>query len=218
MRGSGTAGAMSLLVRSHHQLFLVAIVMVVFCACVRTTTRVGPTVPLTIGDPRTACEREGWLELAPAETRQPGTMTVHGVGLFRPGQEHPEDIARVVDRLQEPTLQAKLARYQRTNATARRALYWSLGGLGGMAVGVGTAAALNDRNHAAANVFGIAGLALGLVGVIGAIVTMPWQDGVEAEVGQYLFVDPADLPAILRGTERADEAVRQACAASGRCD
>ena len=208
---------MTFLVRSHLQSLLVALATALLCSCTHIA-RTGPAVPLNIGDPTGACEQEGWLELAPAKFLPWGSSGVHGVGFFRPGQADPEELERVVDRLQEPTLEAKVAHYRRTNAATRRALYWSLGALGSMTVGVGTAAALNDRNHSAANVFGIAGLALGLVGVIGAIIVMPWQDADAAEAGQYLFSDPADLRAILRGTERADQAVRQGCTASVRRD
>jgi hypothetical protein len=89
-----------------------------------------------------------------------------------------------------------------------------------MTVGLGTAAVLNDRNHAAANVFGIAGLAIGLVGVIGALVTMPsLEDHADAEAGHYLFFDAQDdMSAVARGTERANQAVRQTCTAGGRRD
>jgi hypothetical protein len=216
----GAATVMTLLIRSPQRSSLVALVMVGLCACVHTT-RVGPAVPLTIGDPENACEQEGWLELAPAEVRQWGASAVYGgLGLFRPGQRHPEDLERVVGRLQEPTLEAKMARIRRTDAAGRRSLYWSAGvGLGGLTVGLGTGAALNDRNHAAATVFGIGGLAIGLVGVIGALVAMPReQDQLDADAGHYVFFDAQDLPAVTRGTERADQGVRQACTAGGRRD
>ena len=198
----------------------IALVMVALCACTHAV-RMGPAVPLTIGDPRDACEQEGWLELAPAEVRQWGPPAVYeGFGLFRPGQPRPEDLERVVDRLQEPTLEARMARIRRTDAATHRSLYWVLGvGVGGMTVGLGTGAALNDRNHAAATAFGIGGLALGLVGVIGALVTMPpTQDQLDADAGHYVFFGAQDLPAITRGTERTDQAVRQACGAGGRKD
>ncbi len=211
---------MTLPVRSHQRRSLVALLTVGLCACVHTS-RMGPAVPLTIGDPGDACEQEGWLELAPAEVRQWGTSAVYeGFGLFRPGQRHPEDLERVVDRLQEPTLSARMARIRRTDAASYRSLYWSAGvGLGGMTVGLGTGAALNDRNHAAATVFAIGGLALGLVGVIGALVTMPpEQKQLDADAGHYVFFDAQDLPAVMRGTERADQAVRQTCTAGGRRD
>jgi len=210
------AGAMASLVRSNRHRSLVALVLVVLCGCTHTA-RVGPTVPLTTGDPRGECEQTGWLELARAEVRPWGASPAQGLGIFRPGQGHPEDLERVVGRLQEPTIDARVARVEHTDAANRRSLTWSLGGLGGLAVGLGTAVALDDRNHPAANVFGIAGLAIGLAGVIGALVALPSAaDQLATEGGHYMFFTDDDVRAAMRGTERSDQRVRQACAADGR--
>jgi len=64
-------------------------------------------------------------------------------------------------------------------------------------------------------VFGISGLAIGVVGVIGMLLTMPsMQDSVDAEARHKLFVEGEDdLGAVNRGIDRANQAARHGCAA-----
>lgn len=52
-------------------------------------------------------------------------------------------------------------------------LYWSLGGLAGMGIGIGTAAAIQEDNGTAAAVVGVTGVVIGLVGLVGALVAQP---------------------------------------------
>jgi hypothetical protein len=187
-------------------------------------TRLGPAFPLPAGDPQNGCEAEGWVELVAAEFRpDPGLFapprTYNGAAVFRTNGAGAADLDEVLPRMGEPDLQARHeARIKPAEAANRRALTAALIGLGGMFAGVGTAAALNDRNHDAANVFGVSGLAIGLVGVVVAIILSPSdRDRTDAEARQKLFLeDEDDKAAVERGVNRVNEATRQGCRATAR--
>lgn len=118
--------------------------------------------------------------------------------------------------MQEAELQARhRERVAPTDAATRRSLTWGFIALGGMFGGVGTAALIEDRNHPAANVFGVSGLAIGVVGLIGLLLTMPsMQDSVDAEARHKLFVEGEDdMGAVNRGIDRANQTSRRGCAA-----
>ena len=84
-----------------------------------------------------------------------------------------------------------------------------------MFAGLGVAAAIQDRNRAAANVIGISALLAGAIGVVVGVWIMPSteeQDG--ADVRHKLLVDGEDdLDAAARGVDRLNQAARRECAA-----
>ena len=90
-----------------------------------------------------------------------------GAGVPKPGKEDPEELEDVWPKIAEPALQRKHeAPIQKVDDASMRSLFWSLGGLGAMAGGIGVAAAVQDaESGTAATIAAVSGLALGLVGV-----------------------------------------------------
>jgi hypothetical protein len=181
--------------------------------------RHGPPVALPVGEPRTECEREGWVELVPAEyfpsTLPARSKSYGGLGVFRLNAPTPEDLDDVFARMDEPALQTQHeARTAAADAATRRFWAWILGGAAGMTLGLGTGALLNDSHHTAATVASISGLALGLIGLVGALVVMPSNDAyLDAEARHRLFFDGEQDPAaVARGINRVNERTRQGCA------
>jgi len=183
--------------------------------------RVSPAFLLPAAEPQNACERERWLELVTAEYRpavvfHPGPRTYEGLGVFPLNAAAPEDLEKVFPRMDDFALQGQHEeRIQPTDTANRRSLAVLLIGAGGMAAGVGVAAALNDSHHDAANVFGVSGLAIGLVSVIVGLILAPSEKALlDAEARHKLFFeDEDDTDAVERGVNRANLATRQACQA-----
>jgi hypothetical protein len=198
--------------------------LVVFAAALvgcAQARRASPAYPLPAGPPQNACERGDWLELVVTEYRPaPGfparSKTYSGLGVFRLDAADPEDLEKLFPRMEEPDLRAPHeARIRPTDAASRRALVSVLIGGGALVVGLGTAAALNDRNHDAANVFGVSGLAIGLIGSVVALILAPSEEArMDAEARHNLFLEGEDdMGAVERGVNRANQATRQACQA-----
>lgn len=182
--------------------------------------RASPPFPLPAGPPQNECERERWLELVAAEYQPaayPAPSRIYGgLGVFPLNAAAPADLEDVFPRMDEAALQRQHEdRIKRTDAANRRALVSALIGVGGLVVGVGTAAALNDYNHDAANVFGVSGLAIGLVGSVLALILSPSGDASQnADVRHKLFLEGEDdTAAVEAGVNRANLATRQACQA-----
>lgn len=187
--------------------------------------RVGPPIALPNGAPQSACEREGWYELAPAKIQSQATTAgigyntiytkIHvGAAIFPVGENDPEKLKDLWPQMSERTLQLKHeARIQPVDDAAQTSLYWALGGLAGFAGGVGVAAATENESKTTAAIFGVSGLALGLVGVVGALVTQPsGLDQLEAEARRKLFFPREDdLTAVARGVNRINGTRRQQC-------
>ena len=89
----------------------------------------------------------------------------------------------------ERTLQLKHeARIKLFDDTALTSLYWALGGLAGLVGDVGIAAATEKDSKTTAALFGVSGLAIGLVGGIGVLATQPsGADELEAKARRKLF-------------------------------
>ena len=188
--------------------------------------RTGPALALPSGPARSACERVGWYEVAPARVTAQGEtagvfVTTHysqdfrGLGLFRPGQHEPEELEDVWPKLAEGTLQRKHnLPIERVDAESRDSLYWALGGLGGMAAGLGGAVAVGDSNQGVAATLGISGLVAGLVGVVGALVAQPsGADQLQADARRRLLIQGEDdVNDVRRGVERNNLNVRNQCA------
>jgi hypothetical protein len=189
--------------------------------------RIGPALPLPNGEAVSPCEKaHGWYELAPtrvqaqAATAGLGYSTVYfekydGYGLYRPGGTEPELLDDDAwQRLGEPELQRKHeARITPVDAATNRSLYWALGGLAGLATGVGIAAGVQEEHKTTAAVAGVAGVALGIVGVIGAIISQPsGYAQLEANARRTLFIPSEDdMSVVSRGTNRANANTRRAC-------
>lgn len=187
--------------------------------------RIGTPVALANGAPRTACEREEWLELVPARVNAMGTTTsigfhihysqVHeGLGVFTYGDDDPVDLEDVWPRLAEPELERRhQAPIEAVDAAHLRSLFWAVGGLAGMVGGIGAATAIQDESPTAATVVGVSGLVVGLVGVVGALASQPsGAEQVHADARRKLFIPGEDdLDAAARGVDRANAAQRRAC-------
>lgn len=201
-------------------------------ACVRPNVgRIGPVLALPTGQPRSVCERQGWYELAPARVRATGatvgvmfgapyTYTVphsqlqEGIGAFEHASDDPEELEDIWSKLDEPELERRhQSRIEPVDAAFRRTLYWSLGGLGAMGAGVGTAAVIQDDSPTAAAVFGLSGVVVGLVGAVAALASQPsGDDQVYADARRRLFIPGEDdLLAAQRGIDRANARRRREC-------
>jgi len=171
------------------------------------------------------CERAEWYEAAPARIKAEGAtagvlFTTHfrqefnGLALFRPGSSDPEPLDDAWQKLAEPELQQlHEARIETVNAAHRHSLYWALGGLGGMAVGIGGAVAVSDSSKEGAAALGIGGLVIGIAGVVGALVTQPsGPDQLHADARRKLFIEGEDdFKAVGRGVERSNLRRRISC-------
>jgi hypothetical protein len=203
-----------------------AVVCLGLIGCDGTTFgRIGPPVKLPNDPPRSACEREEWYSLAPARVKAQGVTvgvgynTVYsknyeGVGVFQGDDDDPESLDDVFENMKEPALEkSHNARIEPVDDASARSTYWALGGIVGMFAGVGTAAAVEKESGTTAAVFGLSGLAIGIVGVIGALAAQPsGEDQVEADARRRLFLrgeDPA-LP-VVRGVDRANADLRRRC-------
>ncbi|RKH72268.1 hypothetical protein D7X96_05495 [Corallococcus interemptor] len=178
--------------------------MLVGCGTPRPA-RIGRSLALPNGEPRTPCESEDWYDLAPAriEARAQsgvGNYQVHyfkdyeGIGVFKVGKDQPEPLEGLWARLGEPELQRRHEeRLEPVKAAQRHSLYWSLGSLGGIAAGLGTAVALVDKNDTAASVAGVTGLVAGVVGLVGALVSAPTaRDVLDANARASLLMPGED--------------------------
>ena len=211
------AGPLSLTLSPLRALVVLVAVLV---GCVHPR-RVSPAFLLPAAEPQNACERGRWLELVTAEYRpavvfHEGPRTYEGLGVFPLDAAAPEDLEKVFPRMDEFALQGQHEeRIKPTDDANRRSLGALLIGTGGMAAGVGAAAALNDSHHDAANVFGVSGLAIGLVGVIVGLILAPSEAAtMDAEARHKLFIEGEDdTEAVERGVNRANLATRQACQA-----
>jgi hypothetical protein len=188
-----------------------------FSGCV-FSTKLGPPLALPSGEPTNECEARDWLEVTPVQVNLPTVprSRYSGTGIFRPQQKNPEDLAPLLQRMQEADLQSRHAsRLEPIETRERHALIWVLGGGVGMFAGLGLGAAIqHEHHHTAGTVVGLSSLALGLVGVIAGIVVMPpsqSQDDVEAQ-HKLLFEGLDDLGAAARGVDRLNQGTRRACA------
>ena len=189
--------------------------------------KTGPPVRLPSHPAQTACEKAGWSELVPARMTATGEtagvlVTTHyqaqvdGTAVFRADDDEPVELEELWPEMGEPKVAAKhQARIEPVDQAQRNSLYWVLGGVGGMGLGLGTAAIIQDESESAAAVAGITGLAIGLVGVIGALVAQPsGPDQVEADARRYMFIPGEDDPeAVKRGVDRLNQTRRRQCEA-----
>jgi hypothetical protein len=205
---------------------LVGLTTWLLVGCGPSAMRTGPALALPSGPARGPCERVGWYEAAPTRVTAEGetagvffrthyTQDFHGLGLFRLGQQKPEELEDVWPKLAEAPLQQKHEPpIERVDAAFRHSLYWALGGLGGMAVGIGGAIAVNNSNRGVATTLGISGLVAGLVGSVGALIAQPsGADQLQADARRRLFIEEEDdFEAVRRGVERSNVNTRNQCA------
>jgi len=204
---------------------LLACAGVAACGSGIQTGRVGAPVALPSGKPQTRCEREQWYELAPAQVKATGmeagvaynthySAVYKGLGVFQFEQKDPEKLEDVWPKINEPELRrAHEARIEPVDAASARSLNWSLVGLGGLVVGVGTAAAIQKESGTAAAVAGVSGLVVGLVGVVMALAAQPSGPAqVQADARRSLLIpEEDDLDAAGRGVDRANASTRAQC-------
>jgi len=167
--------------------------------------RIGDPVALPSGAPRTACEKQGWYELAPArvtETTARGggyvtyyySQQIEGYGVFKPGDDEPRALDLVWPKLHTPELQSSHeARIEPVDAARRRAMYWSGGGLVGLFAALGTGVAIREQSQTGAYVAVGTGLVLGLVGAIGGLIAQPSvEDELQANARRKLLIPGED--------------------------
>jgi hypothetical protein len=193
--------------------------------CGPTALRMGPAIVLPSGLPRTPCEQERWLELAPARGKATGTesygrfaisttVQAPGYGVFSPGKDEALKLEDVWPRLGQPDLRDRHDEpIRREEAKERTALYWALGGLAAMGGGVAFAASGGDHPDTAHTVVGVTGVGLGLVAAIVALVVMPsGQEQAEAEIRRYMFLpDQDDMGAATRAVDLANVGAQTQC-------
>jgi len=169
------------------------------------------------------CKRK--YELAPARilaeaqtVNFAGTTNFHkefeGYGLFVPGSDEPERLDELWLQMREPKLQRGHEAYTKPVDDAnQRVAIWSVVGLVVGGTGIGTAAAVQERSQTAANVAGLLGLGVLLVGAVAAIESQPsGESQVEAEARRRLFLRGEDDPRlILRGVNGLNTRQRVAC-------
>jgi hypothetical protein len=137
-----------------------------------------------------------------------------GVGVFRVGEETPEELEDVMPAMREVRLQRDHeARIEPVDAANRDALYWLLGGVAGMSVGLGTAAVIQEESGTGAAVAGLTGLAVGIGGLIGGLIAMPSaEEELAADARRRLFLPTEDdMSAVGRGVDRANAEQRVRC-------
>ncbi|QRN95891.1 hypothetical protein JRI60_43755 [Archangium violaceum] len=180
---------------------------------------------LPSGVPRTECEREEWYELAPARvlstaSQGGGTITYTyykeyiGFGVFKAGDDDPESLSDVWPILRDNELQRRHeARIAPVDEANTRVLLWSAGGLVGMFGGIGGAAAIQKQDRTAAAVLGVGGLALGVAGLIGALVSGPSvHDVLEAGARRKLLLPQEDdVRAAAHGLNTTNTERRRRC-------
>ena len=194
--------------------------------CGPSALRTGPVLALPSGPPQSECERMGWYEAAPARVTAEGEtagvfVNMHyaqefdGIGLFRPGAHKPEELEDVWPRLAETPLQKKHeVPIDRVETQEWHSVYWALGGIGGLAAGIGGAIAVGNSNRAVSTTLGITGLVAAAVGVVGALVAQPsGADQLQADARRRLFIEGEDdMTAVRRGVERNNVNTRNQCA------
>ncbi len=189
--------------------------------------RVAEPLALPGGNPETMCERENWYELVPAQVTAEAAIAgaqvnefyfkeYRGLGVFRLNRDKPEQLPDLWRSLNEPALERQhQAWIDPVDSANRRTIYWAVGGLVGLFGGLGTAAAIQKDSKAGAVALGITGLAVGLVGAVGALASQPpARDQLEADAHRQLFFDDEDdRSAVERGVDRLNAQVRQQCRA-----
>src|SRR5512133_1351712 len=187
--------------------------------------RIGPPVSLPNGAPRSACERENWHELVPARVTSTAMTagiwfnTIHvknqeGLGVFELKEDEPSELEDLWPLMAETQLRRRhQARIQPVEDASRRSGYWALGGLAGLGMGLTVAAATSESSPGTATAFGITGVAVGLVSVVGALVTQPsGPEQLDAEARRKLFIlREDDFIAAARGVNRLNGAQRRRC-------
>ena len=187
--------------------------------------RLGNPVQLPTGAPRSECEQESWYEIVPTRVRATGRTNEvlfstyywredEGMAIYRVGRERPQKLDNVWSVIGDPELQREHeARIEPIVAAERRVLWWTLGGVGGLAIGTGTGLALMDESRDAAIGAMLAGLAVGVVGLVGALVNQPsGEEQLYADTRRTLLIPEED--AIYRaeaGIDRANARQRQRC-------
>lgn len=183
--------------------------------------RIGPSVQLPNGAPRNSCESEDWLELAPARLNvvaPMGTVSfsqIHeGAGVFQVGENEPKPLKDLWPKLQEPELMRKhQRRIEPTDTKWRNAAYWLLGGVAGLGAGIGAGVAVRDESKSTSNGLIGVGIALGSVGLIMELLTMPSEEEQLAANARRSLFKPRedDLMAVARGVDRANAQRRTHC-------
>lgn len=214
-----------------------ATVLVTGCATPHEYVRKGPSVPLEVGAPRTACEKANFLEVVPAQAKvtrlhaQPGlfvtryetgTAEARGLAVYKPGEEVP---LSVLPLLSGPAFEDALARHLRPMQPIMEAKTQSLtllwGGLGliggGLTVGVvGASPPPGGSPNNALIIGGLTGVLVGcVVGMIGAWTQIPARQDAELAIRERMFFVPDDDPEdAKRAVSARNEQVRRQCESS----
>jgi hypothetical protein len=187
--------------------------------------RIGRPTTLSSGAPQNSCEREKWVELAPARVVAEGMVSGvmvdtyyrqvnEGFGVFEIDSNDPEDVEDLWADMNEPELEKEhMKSITPVDDAFMDTIYWSLGGLAGMFGGLGIAVAVQEESGEAAAVAGISGLVIGLVGVIGALASQPsGPDQVYADARRTLFIpEEDDVQSVERGVDRINIKQRTRC-------
>lgn len=187
--------------------------------------RIGKAVALPSGAPRTPCERSGWYELVPtrvlSETMQGGagyntlySQEYVGIGLFRAGAVDPESLSDSWLLFRDPELQRRHeARTKPVEDASIRTLLFAGGGVGGMLVGAAAFKPVKEQNATAAQVLAVSALAVGAIGIIGALISSPSAGEVLGLGARRSLLLPGedDLNAAARGIDATNAEHRRRC-------
>lgn len=203
---------------------LAPVIVIGLTACGPSAIRTAQPIPTQAPVPNTACERENTFELVPTRLQVQGTETglfattrtaqMRGLAVYQKGDEDPRELDELWPVIDEPDLQSShQAWIQPVDDAHWRVIYWSLGGLGVMGAGLGTAAALQDVNPTGATVAGLTGLGLGLTAAIIAIASQPSAaEQMAANGRRYMFIPGEDeRAAVIRGVDKLTRHAREQC-------
>lgn len=188
------------------------------CVAIVRYERLGEPLMVTSEKARDACEQRQWYELT--ETRATAVAVdesrdLHfGFAVFEAQEESPEELEDLWLEMHEPALQrAHEARIEPTDRATRHTLYWSLGGIVGMGAGL-TGGMLLEEHQTASIAVASTGFVIGVVGIVGALLSMPSGHALEqADARRRMFVpEEDDMAAATRGVNRLNETRRADCA------
>lgn len=202
--------------------------------CASTVARLDGEYATPAGPPRSDCEKQGWLVLAPTRAEifddkgRRAALRDDGFGLYRIGGTEPESIPGAADELgpESPSF-ARHAEAVRPHDT-KQLVAGSLGAAGVIAIAVGTivfvSAFETERrgseeeqqiDGAQAAVGGVlVGAGFGL-GIAGLSVNPGQAERSRAAADRYVFLPPADSRAQLEGVvARHNQRVRERCNAT----
>jgi hypothetical protein len=198
-------------------------------ACSSTVHRAAAPAASTELQAQSLCERRDWLVAAPTFARvtvdsSGREQTVHGLGVYRVGEEDPLAIPSLPsDPEPPPTQDRKVAELEPHDTRSYVAI--GLGVAGTIAMAVGAIVAVSafesrstdsgDELHVNKSKLGIGGLTVGLgfgLGITGLVINPSHADRTRASAQRYVFAEnEADHASVVAYVEAHNRLVRELC-------